>query len=133
MERNRKAGAGVDDFIDARVHMATRIAEHPVLGALAPTPTVSFTFDGAPVEGRVGEPIAAALIASGFRVFRTMPRFGDARGGYCMVGRCADCLMVVDGTPNIPACVTPVAAGLVVRTQRGLGDSEVNATTGIAP
>ena len=102
--------------------MATRIVEHPVLGALAPAPAVTFTFDGARIEGRKGEPIAAALFAAGYRVLRTMPRLGDARGGYCMVGRCADCLVIVDGVPNVPACVTPVAPGLDVRTQHQLGE-----------
>lgn len=129
MDRIGKAGAGVDDFIDARAHVASRIVEHPVLGALAPAPAVSFTFDGTLVEGRVGEPLAAALIAAGFRVFRTMPRFGDARGGYCMVGRCADCLVVVDGARNVPACVEPVTAGLDVRTQHGLGERDLDDAT----
>ena len=114
------------DSIDSGDYTAIRIREHPTLGVLAPAPMVSFTFDGAALEGRSGEPIAAALLAAGFRVLRTMPRFGDARGGYCMVGRCADCLVVVDGVPNVPACVTPVAAGLDVRTQRGLGERNVN-------
>ncbi len=74
------------------------------------------------VEGRAGEPIAVALLAAGVRIFRTMPRFGDARGGYCMVGRCTDCMVIVDGVPGIRACVTPVTAGLDVRTQHGLGE-----------
>ncbi len=117
------------DFIESREYSATRICEHPVLGALGSAPIVAFTFDGATIEGRLGEPIAAALLAAGFRVFRTMPRFGDSRGGYCMVGRCADCLVVVDGAPNVPACVTPVAAGLDVRTQHGLGERDVDSAT----
>jgi hypothetical protein len=102
---------------------AARITAHPVLGDLPPAPLVEFSFDGAPVTGREGEPIAAALFAAGYRVFRTMPRFGDARGGFCMIGRCTDCMVVVDGIPNVPACLTPVSAGLVVRTQRGPGES----------
>jgi aerobic-type carbon monoxide dehydrogenase small subunit (CoxS/CutS family) len=92
---------------------------------MPPAPAVAFTFDGALVEGRAGEPIAAALLAAGYRVLRTMPRFGDGRGGYCLVGRCADCLMVVDGLPNVRSCVTPVADGLDVRTQHGLGEREI--------
>jgi sarcosine oxidase, subunit alpha len=126
---NQTAGAGVDDFLESWEYTATRIRDHPVLGALGPAPMVSFTFDGATVEGRAGEPIAAALLAAGYRVLRTMPRFGDSRGGYCMIGRCADCLVVVDGEPNVPACVTPVAAGLDVRSQRGFGEHDVNSTT----
>jgi hypothetical protein len=102
---------------------AARITAHQVLGDLPPAPLVEFSFDGAPVTGREGEPIAAALFAAGYRVFRTMPRFGDARGGFCMIGRCTDCMVVVDGIPNVPACLTPVSAGLVVRTQRGPGES----------
>ncbi|MDQ3227666.1 MAG: (2Fe-2S)-binding protein [Chloroflexota bacterium] len=103
---------------------AARIVEHAALGNLPARPGVSFLYDGEPVEGHEGEPIAAALLAAGFRVFRTMPRSGDARGGYCMVGRCADCLVVVDGVPNVPACVTPVASGIAVQTQHGRGEAE---------
>src|SRR5215204_3958407 len=105
-------------------HGATRISAHPILGDLPQGPPIEFTFDDASVVGREGEPIAAALFAAGYRVLRTMPRFGDSRGGYCMIGRCTDCMVIVDGIPNVPACLTPVSTGLVVRTQRGLGESE---------
>ena len=102
---------------------AARITAHAILGDLPPVPIVQFTFDGAIVEGRQGEPIAAALLAAGYRVLRTMPRFGDARGGYCLIGRCTDCMVIVDGIPNVPSCLTAVAAGLAVQTQRGLGET----------
>ena len=101
---------------------AGRVVEHAVLGPLPAGRMVTFSVDGIPVEGREGEPIAAALLAAGYRVFRTMPRFGDSRGGYCMIGRCADCAVIVDGVPNVRSCVTMVEAGLDVRTQRGLGE-----------
>jgi predicted molibdopterin-dependent oxidoreductase YjgC len=104
-------------------HGAVRVSAHPILGDLPQGPRIDFTFDGAVVAGREGEPIAVALFAAGYRVLRTMPRFGDARGGYCMIGRCTDCMVVVNGTPNVPACLTPVIAGLDVRTQRGLGET----------
>jgi aerobic-type carbon monoxide dehydrogenase small subunit (CoxS/CutS family) len=102
---------------------AARITAHQILGDLPPGRRIEFTFDGAAVGGREGEPIAAALFAAGFRVLRTMPRFADARGGYCMIGRCSDCMVVVDGISNVPACLTPISAGLDVRTQRGLGET----------
>jgi len=101
---------------------AARITAHSILDDLPQRRRIDFTFDGAGVEGREGEPIAAALFAAGRRVLRTMPRFGDARGGYCMIGRCTDCMVVVNGIPNVPACLTPVTTGLDVRTQRGLGE-----------
>src|SRR5215212_11856563 len=102
---------------------AARITTHSILGDLPQVPLIGFTFDGAAVEGRAGEPIAAALFAAGYRVLRTMPRFGDARGGYCMIGRCTDCMVVVNGIPNVLACLTPVTTGLHVRTQRGIGET----------
>lgn len=98
-----------------------RIVNHPVLGPLPESPQIAFTFDGRPIVGREGESIAAALLAAAVRVFRTMPRSGEPRGGWCLVGRCADCLVVVDGRPNVPACTTPVSPGLRVETQHGLG------------
>ena len=103
-------------------HGSERIGRHPGQDELLPGHEVTFWFDGQPVSGYAGEPIIAALLAAGRRVLRTMPRTGDSRGGYCLVGRCADCLVVVDGVPDVLGCRAPVAAGLRVETQRGLGD-----------
>lgn len=99
-----------------------RIREHPVLGSLDVGPEITFEFDGQPMTARASDTVASALLASGHRVLRTMPKTGEARGGFCLVGRCADCLMIVDGVPSVRACMTPVAAGVKVRTQQGLGD-----------
>jgi predicted molibdopterin-dependent oxidoreductase YjgC len=105
----------------ASAHGAGRIAIHPLLGIAPEYEEVAFTFDGGRLSGRAGEPLLVALLAAGVRVLRTMPRTGEARGGYCMVGRCSDCLMIVDGVPNMYACMTPVSAGMAVETQHGLG------------
>ena len=113
-----------DDANDRRRVVSAR------LEPLTPAQTVTFTFDGRTITARSGEPLSAALIAAGVRVFRTMPHTGEARGGYCLVGRCTDCLVVVDGRPNVRACVTPVRAGMAVATQRGLGEDAWNIETG---
>lgn len=102
-------------------HGAARIDPHPLLGSSSPAEVVSITFDGGEVEAYRGESLLAALLAAGVRAVRSMPLTGELRGGYCLVGRCADCLVIVDGVPNTRACVTPVCAGMVVETQRGLG------------
>ena len=99
-----------------------RIREHPVLGPLGDVSEVEFVFDGEIVTGIEGDTIASSLLAAGHRVFRTMPKTGESRGGFCMVGRCVDCLMFVDGVPSVRACQTVVRAGMTVRTQQGLGD-----------
>jgi hypothetical protein len=98
-----------------------RVGDHPVLGSLQPSRIVEFTFDGLPIAAFEGEPIAVALLASGIRVFRTMPERGEARGGYCFVGRCTDCQVIVDGVPGVRACVTRVIPGMAVQSQHGLG------------
>jgi len=82
---------------------------------------VEFTFDGRTLLGVPGEAIAAALFASGIRVFRTMPKYGGARGGFCFIGRCSDCQMIVNGVLNTAVCVTPLVAGMAIETQHGLG------------
>lgn len=97
-----------------------RVRDHPVLGQLPDVPEVAFSFDGRPVFGRAGEPIIAALFAAGVRVLRTTEG-GEPRGGYCLVGRCGDCRVTVDGRPDVLACQTPVRAGSRVDTQHGLG------------
>ena len=70
---------------------------------------------------RVTTPIAAALLASGVRVFRKTAKKGYPRGVFCGIGRCTDCVMTVDGKPNVRTCVTPVRAGMKVETHNGLG------------
>jgi len=83
--------------------------------------TVDFTLDGTPISGYDGESLAVALLAAGIRVFRSMPESGEPRGGFCFSGRCADCLMIVDGISGVRACTTPLQDGMVVETQHGLG------------
>jgi predicted molibdopterin-dependent oxidoreductase YjgC len=72
-----------------------------------------FTFDGRPVEAFAGESLAAALWAAGIRHLRTSPRAGDARGPFCWMGVCQECVVTVDGQRR-PACQTAVRDGLVV-------------------
>jgi predicted molibdopterin-dependent oxidoreductase YjgC len=98
-----------------------RIEEHPILGSLKDARRVKLDYDGREIEGREGEPIAAALMAAGVRTFRYTKRFHQPRGIYCAIGRCTDCMMIVDGTPNVRTCVTPVKEGMKVETQLGYG------------
>lgn len=78
---------------------------------------ISIAVDGVPLPAYEGETIAGALLASGRRAWRHT-RHGQPRGLYCGIGLCFDCLVTVNGTPNVRACLTPVAAGMVVETGR---------------
>jgi len=83
--------------------------------------TLQFNFDGAAITACDTDTVASALIAAGHRIFAHTSQDGSARGGYCFVGRCSDCLMVIDGQPGTMACMTPVREGMRVETQIGLG------------
>jgi predicted molibdopterin-dependent oxidoreductase YjgC len=100
--------------------MNLRIQEHPIL-EFKKGRKVAFTVDGKMIEGFEGEPIAAALHAAGITVLRHSPQKDRARGFFCAIGRCASCQMEVDGEPNTMTCITPLTAGMVVRTQKGHG------------
>ena len=99
-----------------------RVWRHSVLGPLGDVEPVAFELDGESIAGIAGDSVASALLGAGRRVFRTMPKSGEPRGGFCMVGRCVDCMMIIDGVPSVRACQTPVRAGMSVRTQNALGD-----------
>ena len=99
--------------------MGTRIAEHPILGVPQKGRLVSFTYDGRTLQGYEGEPVAMALKAAGVMVHRYTAKRHEPRGIFCAIGRCTDCVMVVDGVPNVRTCMTPLAEGMEVQTQYG--------------
>ena len=98
-----------------------RILDHPVLGPLPQGRTVKIIVDGVEIQAREGEPILAAMMANGVRITRRTAKRMEHRGLYCGIGKCSDCLMVVNGLPNVRTCVTPVEEGMVVETQTGHG------------
>ena len=97
-----------------------RIEEHPVLGKPEEKKSVEFTFDGQVMSGLEGEPIAMALKAAGVMAHRYTKKQHKPRGVFCAIGRCTDCVMVVNGKPNVRTCVTPLQNGMEVQTQYGV-------------
>jgi sarcosine oxidase, subunit alpha len=82
---------------------------------------VVFSFAGKPVRAYAGDTIGSALFASGRRVFSRSFKYHRPRGLYCCSGGCPNCMLTVDGTPNVRACVEPVREGAVVEPQNVLG------------
>ena len=109
-----------------------RVRKHPILGELGDggQKAVRIEVDGEAMEALEGEPIATALLAAGKVVFRYTRKLKEPRGVFCAIGRCTDCMMVVDGVPNVRTCVTPVKVGMVVNTQHGLGELSSTGTSG---
>lgn len=98
-----------------------RVEAHPILGPAEKRRVVKIKVDGRIIEAREGEPILAALLANGIRTNRITKKHREPRGLFCGIGRCTDCVMIVNGVPNVRTCVTPVAEGMTVETQEGLG------------
>ena len=78
---------------------------------------VTISVDGAPVEARRGQSIAGALLAGGSTAWRGAARDGRPRGLFCGIGVCFECLVTVDGAPDVRACQRRVAEGQRVATQ----------------
>lgn len=97
-----------------------RVTNHPILEDNKYAKTVTLYYNGKPLEALEGEPVAAALMNAGIRVFRTTAKKKEPRGIFCAIGRCTDCMMIVDGIPNTRTCVTEVKDGMRVEKQEGL-------------
>ena len=108
----------------ARGEPKLRILEHPILGPLKKIKEVNITIDGKKIKAIDGEPIASALIAAGIKTFRKTIKREDPRGYFCGIGRCTDCMMIVDGIRNVRTCITRVKEGMKIETQIGLNASD---------
>ena len=93
-------------------------------------PQVIFEFEGEPLMARRGDSVAAALLAGNHWTFRTTPVNGAARGPFCMMGSCFDCLVEIDGVANRQACMIEISEGMRVKHQRGAGDITRNDADG---
>ena len=108
--------------MERKMCMETRIEVHPILGKQEKGRVVKFLYDGNELTGYEGEPIAAALKAAGVMTHRYTKKDHKPRGIFCAIGRCTDCVMIVNGKPNVRTCVTPLEEGMKVQTQYGVSD-----------
>lgn len=86
------------------------------LSAVQRGEAMSIQVDGQLIEAYAGETVAAVLLVSGRRAFRHTDKSGAPRGLFCGMGVCFDCLVTIDGQPNVRACTSPVRPGMVVQT-----------------
>jgi sarcosine oxidase subunit alpha len=85
---------------------------------------VVFTFRGKPVRAFRGDTFGSALFAAGQRVFSRSFKYHRPRGLLCCSGSCPNCMMTVDGTPNVRVCAEPVREGADLTPQNVLGSLE---------
>ena len=78
---------------------------------------VAIEFDNRRLTAYEGDTVASALYAGGVRTFSRSFKYHRPRGLLCVAGRCANCLVTVDGVPNVRACTERVREGMKVRHQ----------------
>jgi hypothetical protein len=86
----------------------------------------TFGFDQREITFAPGQTVGAALIAAGIPSWRTTRRFGTPRGLFCGIGVCFDCLVTVDGVPNVRACLVVAEAQMSVSRQLGTGHDDLD-------
>lgn len=77
---------------------------------------LTFSFDGRDCTAAPGDSIAAALTAAGQTTLGWRQN-GDARGHFCGMGICHDCLVTVNGQRGQRACMTTVGKDMTVRRE----------------
>lgn len=82
---------------------------------------LTVSLDGQTLPAVAGQTVGAALTAAGLRSWRQTRHRGRPRGLFCGIGICFDCLLTVDGQPNVRACLEPVREGMLIETSRSDG------------
>lgn len=80
---------------------------------------VTIYFEDAPIRVDAGMTVAAAALHAGHADARVTARKHDARGPFCQMGVCYECLMEIDGKANQQACLITVQDGMRVKRQNG--------------
>jgi D-hydroxyproline dehydrogenase subunit gamma len=81
---------------------------------MPPHTLVRIEVDGGLVTTQAGRVLAAALLEAGIRRLRCSPRAVLARGAFCMMGVCQECVVELNGVVE-QSCLVSVAEGMVVR------------------
>jgi thioredoxin reductase len=99
-------------------------ADQPRPGQRGPDAAVGaaeITVDGAAWQVPAGTTIAAAFTGHGQPAWRRTRLRGDPRGLSCGIGVCFDCLVTVNGTPGVRACLAEARPGDVISAETGSG------------
>ncbi|HKC76754.1 MAG TPA: 2Fe-2S iron-sulfur cluster-binding protein, partial [Gaiellaceae bacterium] len=85
---------------------------------------IKFRYAGKELTGFAGDTIGSALYAAGRRVFSRSFKYHRPRGLLCCSGHCPNCMMTVDGVPNVRVCVEPLRPDVDVRDQNVRGSAD---------
>src|SRR5205814_2328677 len=94
-------------------------------------PGMTLQLNGRSIEARPGDTVASALYRAGRRIFTRSFKYHRPRGLLCLAGKCPNCMMNVDGAPNVRACITPARAGIQIRHQNAYPSLENDWLSGV--
>ncbi len=80
--------------------------------------TIKMSIDGEVVEVHEGDSVAATLLANSGDASR-LSAMNTPRTAFCMMGVCFECLVEVDGHPNVQGCMISAQDGMIIRRQNG--------------
>ncbi len=80
-------------------------------------PAIAFTLDGEPCEGRAGDTVLTAILTQAERL-RLSEFSASPRAGFCQMGACQDCWVVLESGERLRACSTALTAGMRILTRR---------------
>ncbi len=103
-----------------------RLPPHPSQ-AIDRSQVVTFSYNRKSVSAFHGDTIASALYASGIDILSRSFKYHRPRGPLCCTGRCPNCLMNVDGTPNVRTCTRTAEQGALVHHQNAWPSPEHDA------
>ncbi len=88
-----------------------------------PDKTITVFINGVSTPARTGQTVASLLMEHNHKYTRHTAVSNTPRSPYCFMGACYDCLMEIDGTANVQACLTIVADQMQIRYQHGTLDT----------
>lgn len=99
-----------------------RIKEHPILGTspVGKKYLLSLMTKVGRSRGRTDCSSIESSRCNGTSLYK---KRHEPRGIFCAIGRCTDCVMIVNGRPNVRTCITPLEEGMKVKTQYGVSDT----------
>lgn len=84
-------------------------------------PAIRILIDGTAHTALAGDSLMTAILTATDRL--RVSEFGDGpRAGFCVMGACQDCWVLLDDGRRVRACTTPAANGMAVLIDREPGD-----------
>ncbi|AKF81565.1 ferredoxin [Myxococcus fulvus 124B02] len=87
---------------------------------------ITVDLEGESIPAIEGEPVACSLVAAGEPMLARSVKYHRPRGPYCFAAACSQCLMRVDGLPNVYTCRTPARDGMKLERQNAYPSAKVD-------